>query len=144
MTPLNRLSPFMIGAAVMRRHSGLDRAQELARRSAPPSMRSVFKWRVPKLRAGDALHGCRRVRSGLSVGIVSKLWAKIASGMDRQVVFLSPGCGLVSNHRVERTATRRLVFDIVGFMSVIGQSVSAWSVAVAHSGRSANESEKPL
>lgn len=41
-----------------------------------------------------------------------------------------------SNHRVERTATGLLVAGAVGFMNTFGQSVSARSVAVAHSSRS--------
>jgi len=41
------------------------------------------------------------------------------------------------NQRVERTATRRLVFDDFGNMNIDFQSWSALSVAAAHSGRSA-------
>ena len=41
------------------------------------------------------------------------------------------------NHRVERTATSRLVDDALGIMNTFRQSVSAWSVAVAHSNRCA-------
>ena len=45
--------------------------------------------------------------------------------------------GWLPNHRVERTATSCLVFDAVGTRNANLSSLSAWSVAVAHSGRSA-------
>jgi len=39
------------------------------------------------------------------------------------------------NHRVERTATKRLVFDAIGSIKIDPESPSARPVSVAHSGR---------
>ena len=48
---------------------------------------------------------------------------------------LSTGHAKPSNHRVERTATSHCDFDSMGYLGIIRESLSAWSVAVAHSGR---------